>query len=152
MEYDFHTRFIELAAEINERMPYHVTSYIMEAVNARGKSLKGARVLVMGVAYKKDVADVRESPSLRLIQLLHDKEAEVSYNDPYVPEIQLPGGTLTSIELTGENLSSMDCVVIATNHSSYNLKQIAARSKLIFDTRGVTRGLNNDNIIRLGEG
>ncbi|MFC1986955.1 nucleotide sugar dehydrogenase [Chloroflexota bacterium] len=151
MEYDFHTRFIELAAEINEQMPYYVASRIMEALNAKGKSLNSARVLVLGAAYKNDVADIRESPSIRVIQLLHDKGAAVSYNDSYIPEIQLPWGTLTSVELTEENLSSADCVVIATSHSSYDLKQIAAQSKLIFDTRGVTRGLKNDNIIRLGE-
>ncbi len=150
-EYDFHTRFIELAAEINERMPYHVTDRIMEAVNDRGKSLKGAKVLVLGVAYKKDVADLRESPSLHLIQLLQTKGAEVSYNDPYIPEIQLPRGNLNSMELTEKNVSAADCVVIATSHSRYNLKQIAGQAKLIFDTRGVTRGLKNKNIIRLGE-
>ena len=150
-EYDFHTRFIELAAEINERMPYHVTDRIMEAVNDRGKSLKGAKVLVLGVAYKKDVADLRESPSLHLIQLLQAKGAAVSYNDPYIPEIQLPRGNLSSMDLTEKTVSAADCVVIATSHSRYDLKQIAGQAKLIFDTRGVTRGLKNKNIIRLGE-
>ncbi len=150
-EYNFHTRFIELAAEINERMPYHVTSRIMEALNTCGKSLNGAKVLVLGVAYKKDVGDIRESPSLKLIQFLKEKGAEIGYNDPYIPEIQLPLDTLASVDLTKECLSSMDCIIIATDHSCYNLEEIVTSSKLVFDTRGVTRGLRYDNIVRLGE-
>lgn len=149
-EYDFHTRFIELAAEINEQMPYYVGSRIMEALATRGKSLNGAKVLVLGVAYKKDVEDTRESPSIKLIQHLLERGAQVSYNDPYVPEIQLPQATLTSVETNEECLSSMDCVVIATNHSCYTLEEIIAWSPLVFDTRGVTKGLKDENIIRLG--
>lgn len=149
-EYDFHTRFIELAAEINEQMPYYVGSRIMEALATRGKSLNGAKVLVLGVAYKKDVEDTRESPSIKLIQHLLERGAKVSYNDPYVPEIQLPQATLTSVEINEECLSSMDCVVIATNHSCYTLEEIIAWSPLVFDTRGVTKGLKDENIIRLG--
>lgn len=150
-EYDFHTRFIELAAEINEQMPRHITSRIMESLNTQGRSLNGAKVLVLGAAYKKDVEDLRESPSLRLIELLQEKGAKVSYNDPYISKIQLSEGTLTSVELTEESLSSADCVVIATDHSIYDLEQIAARAKLVFDTRGATKGLKHDNIVRLGE-
>ncbi|MFC1989835.1 nucleotide sugar dehydrogenase [Chloroflexota bacterium] len=151
MEYDFHIRFIELAAEINERMPYHVTLLIMEALNAQGKSLNGAKVLVIGVAYKKDVEDVRESPSLKLIQLLQEKGAKVSYSDPYIPQIRLTQGKLDSVDLSEEYLSSADCTVIATNHSCYDLEQIVAWSKLVFDTRGATKHLRNANIVRLGE-
>ncbi len=150
-EYDFHTRFIELAAEINERMPYHVTSRIIEALNNHGKSLNGAKVLVLGVTYKKDVGDIRESPSLKLIKSLREKGAMVSYNDPYIPELQLDPDSLTSVDLTKEYLSSMDCVVIATNHSGYDPEEIVTSSKLVFDTRGATRGLMGDNIVRLGE-
>ncbi len=150
-EYDFHTRFIELAAEINERMPYYVVSRIMEALNARGTSLNGADVLVLGAAYKKDVRDIRESPSLKLIQLLQQEGAKVSYNDPYIQKIELSRGTLTSVELTEECVSSADCVLIATDHKSYNLEQVVTWSKLVFDTRGATRGLRYYNIVRLGE-
>ena len=150
-EHDFHTRFIELAAEINERMPYHVVSGIMEVLNARGKSLKGAKVLVLGITYKKDTSDIRESPSLKIIQLLQEREAKVSYNDPYILNIQFPTGNLTSMELTEKSLSSVDCVVIATDHSCYNVNEVIAHSKLIFDTRGVTRQLKSNNIVRLGE-
>ena len=150
-EYGFHTRFIELAAEINERMPYYVTSRIMEALNACGRSLKAAKVLVLGVAYKKDVADTRESPSLKLIQLLSEKGAKVKYHDPYIPTVQLDQDTLVSVELTDESLSWADCVVVATAHECYDMEKIVASSKLVFDSRGVTRGLPGDNIVRLGE-
>ncbi len=150
-EYDFHTRFIELAAEINEQMPYYVTSHIMEALNNHGKSLKGARVLVLGVTYKKDVTDLRESSSLKLIQLLGEKGADVNYNDPYIAKIQVSQDTLASVELTRECLSSADCVVIATDHSGYDYQHIVDNASLVFDTRGVTRRIKGNNIVRLGE-
>ena len=150
-ELDFHTRFIELAAEINEHMPYHVVSRILEALSARGKGLKGARVLVLGVAYKKDVEDTRESPALKIIQLLCEKGAEVSYNDPYIPQIHVPAGDMESVKLSGKYLASMDCVVIATDHSCYDMGEVAAHAKLVFDTKGATRRLRSDNIVRLGE-
>jgi UDP-N-acetyl-D-glucosamine dehydrogenase len=150
-EFDFHTRFIELAAEINEHMPYHVVFRIVEVLSARGKSLNGAKVLVLGVAYKKDVEDTRESPALKIIQLLHEKGAEVSYNDPYVPQIHVSAGDMKSVELGGECLASVDCVIIAADHSCYNMEQLITRAKLVFDTRGVTRGLKGNNIVRLGE-
>jgi UDP-N-acetyl-D-glucosamine dehydrogenase len=150
-EFDFHTRFIELAAEINEHMPYHVVFRILEALNDRGKSLNGAKVLVLGAAYKKDVEDTRESPSLKIIELLHEKGAEVNYNDPYVSQIHVPAGDMESMELSQKCLASMDCVVIATDHSCYNIAEIVARARLVIDTRGVTRGLKRANIVRLGE-
>ena len=150
-ELDFHTRFIELAAEINEHMPYHVVSRIFEALSAQGKSLKGAKILVLGVAYKKDIEDTRESPALKIIQLLCEKGAGVSYNDPYVPQIHVPAGDMESAGLTKKCLASADCVVIATDHSCYNMGEVIAQAKLVFDTRGTTRGLEGDNIVRLGE-
>jgi UDP-N-acetyl-D-glucosamine dehydrogenase len=148
-EYDFHTRFIELAAEVNERMPYYVTSRIMEALNFSGKSLNEARVLVLGVTYKKDVEDIRESPALKIIQLLGEKGASVSYNDPYIAKIQIDKDTLNSVELTEEHLSLADCVVIATDHSHYDYQHIADKASLVFDARGITKKLKNNNIIRL---
>ncbi len=150
-EYDFHTRFIELAAEINEQAPYYVVSRIMEVVDASGKSLKGARVLVLGAAYKRDVGDLRESPSLKVIEILREKGADVTYNDPFIPQLELGEDSLVSVELTDDNLSSADCVVIATDHSCYDLDKIIALSRLVFDCRGATRGLNGPNVFRLGE-
>jgi len=150
-EFDFHTRFIELAAEINEHMPYHIVFRIIEALNTRGKSLNGAKILVLGVAYKKDVEDTRESPALKIIQLLGAKGAEVSYNDPHVAKVQLLHDTFMSVALTEECLSSADCVVIATDHSNYDYPYILSKASLVFDTRGATRGLKQANIVRLGE-
>ena len=150
-EYDFHTRFIELAAEINERMPYYVTSCIMDALNTKGKSLKGTPVLVLGVAYKKDVADARESPSMKLVELLLEKGADLRYNDPHIPSIKVADHTLYSVELTDTQLSEAECTVISTDHSAYDLKRIVAASKTVFDARGATRGLKQPNIVRLGE-
>jgi len=148
-EYDFHTRFIELAADINENMPYYVASRIMEALNSVGKSLNDARVLVLGVAYKKDVDDVRESPSLKLIQLLREKGADLSYNDPYIGSIQIAEENLVSLELTDESLSTSDCVVIATDHSCYDYQNITDKASLVFDARGATKKLRSNRIIRL---
>jgi len=149
-EFDFHTRFIELAAEINEHMPHYVVFRIMEALNAVGKSLNRAKVFILGVTYKKDVEDTRESPCLKLIQLLREKGANVSYHDPYVPKLQFPQNSLASTELNKKSLSSADCVVIATDHSCYNIGEVIAQAKLIFDTRGATKALKGNNIVRLG--
>ena len=148
-EYDFHTRFIELAADINEHMPYYVVSRITDAINSKNKSLHGARVLVLGVAYKRDVDDLRESPSLKLIELLCEKGANVSYNDPYVANIRIYENNLRSVELTDRQLASADCVVIATDHSCYDFRNIAQKADLVFDTRGATGKLRNKNIVRL---
>ena len=148
-EYDFHTRFIELATDINEQMPYYVTSRITSILNTDNKSVKGAKILILGVAYKKDVEDTRESPSLKLIKLLNEKEANLSYNDPYVASITITESTLSSINLTDETLSLADCVVIATDHSCYNYKHIVNIAHLVFDTKGVTKKLLGTNIVRM---
>ncbi|MEE9591085.1 MAG: nucleotide sugar dehydrogenase [Thermodesulfobacteriota bacterium] len=137
-EYDFATRFIELAGEINTHMPYYVIQRVMEALNERGKALKGARVLVLGIAYKKDIDDMRESPSFHIIELLQKKGAMVDYNDPYVPKLpKLRGYNLSmdSVKLTEDVLSSYDCVLIITDHSAYDYKWIVEHSRLIVDTR-----------------
>ena len=148
-DHDFRTRFIELAAEINEQMPDYITSRLEAALKASGKSLKGAALLVLGVTYKKDLEDLRESPALKLIQLLREKGARVSYNDPYIEKVQVGKETMTSVKLNEETISAADCVVIATNHSHYDYQHIADRANLVFDTRGATRELKNSNIIRL---
>ena len=151
-EYNFHTRFIELAAEINESMPIHIAERIGEALNKHGKSIQGTKLLVLGVAYKKNVSDTRESPSIKLIEILQNKGAEVSYNDPYVPGIEISDHSLISEKLSPKKLTSYDCVIIATDHSDYDFDDIIDNSKLIFDTRGITKNLSNDNkIFRLGE-
>lgn len=139
-EYDFHTRFIELAGEINAQMPYYVVQKIIEAVNEVGKSIKGARVLVLGVAYKRDVDDMRESPSLKIIEILEKKGALVDYNDPYIPEIpklRKYNFHKKSVPLTPESIREYDCVVVATDHSVYDARFLLEHAKVIVDTRNL---------------
>jgi UDP-N-acetyl-D-glucosamine dehydrogenase len=150
-EYDFHTRFIELAAEVNEHMPYYVAFRIMEKLNDIGVMLNGADILVLGITYKKDSKDLRESPILKIIKVLIDKGACVSYSDPYVPSLNYDGIELKSVPLNNKNISAADCILITTDHSSFDYKNIISRAKLVYDTRGVTRGTHSKNIIRLGE-
>ena len=142
-EYDFATRFIELAGEINTEMPYHVVNAVAAALNDRRKSIKGSKILLLGVAYKKDVDDLRESPSLKLLELLTARGALIDYNDPYFPALfkmrHYDFSDKRSIELTPENLSAHDCVLIATDHSSYDYNAIVKNSQLVVDTRNATR-------------
>jgi UDP-N-acetyl-D-glucosamine dehydrogenase len=147
-EYDFATRFIELAGEINTSMPYHVISSVGDALNDRQKSLKGSKVLLLGVAYKKDVDDLRESPSLKLLELLMARGAKVDYNDPYFPALHkmrhYDYSAMRSVELTPATLGSYDCVLIATDHTSYDYEMIVSASKLVIDTRNATRRVTKD--------
>ncbi len=142
-EYDFSTRFIELAGEINTNMPYVVVDSVARALNDHAKAMKGAKVLVLGVAYKKDVDDLRESPTLKIMQLLRERGAKIDYNDPYFAELHkmrhFDFSGMKSVALNGQNLGAYDCVVIATDHSSYDYAAIVAGSKLVVDTRNATR-------------
>lgn len=150
-EYDFHVRFIELAATVNDSMPYYVLSRTTTALGAHGKTLKGAKTLILGVAYKKDISDARESPSLKIIELLEKRGATVSYHDPHIPEIALPnpGVKLRSISLTDEALAAVDCVIIATDHSGLDYDHVAGKARLVIDTRNVLRGNGGRHVVRL---
>jgi UDP-N-acetyl-D-glucosamine dehydrogenase len=150
-EYDFHTRFIELAAQVNEHMPYYVVFRIMEKLNEVGIMLNGANILILGVTYKKDTEDLRESPILKVINILTGKGARISYNDPYVAKLNYDGIELKSVQLTDKQVSSADCVVIATDHSIYDFDRIIKNAKLVYDTRGITRKKRSKKIARLGE-
>jgi UDP-N-acetyl-D-glucosamine dehydrogenase len=147
-EYDFATRFIELAGEINTAMPYHVVDAVASALNERQKSLKGAKILLMGVAYKKDVDDLRESPSLKLLELLTSKGAVLDYNDPYFPALHkmrhYDFSNMKSVDLKPEKIGGYDCVLIATDHSSYDYEAIVRDAKLVVDTRNATRRVQKD--------
>ena len=142
-EFDFATRFIELAGEINTSMPYHVVSSVADALNERQKSLKGSKILLLGVAYKKDVDDLRESPSLKLLELLTARGAKLDYNDPYFPALHkmrhYDFSQMRSVELTPAALASYDCVLIATDHTSYDYNAIVDAAKLVVDSRNATR-------------
>jgi len=142
-EYDFSTRFIELAGEVNTAMPYHVVESVAEALNQHKKSLKGAKLLVLGVAYKKDVDDIRESPTLKIMEILEKRGAEFDYNDPYFPHLHkmrhYDYSHLKSVPLNAEMLGKYDAVIIATDHSSYDYAAIVDAARLVIDTRNATR-------------
>ena len=148
-EWDFRTRFIELAGEINTNMPYHVLASVSGALNTRKKSVNGAKVLVLGVAYKKDIDDLRESPSLTIIELLQKDGAQVSYHDPYFPFIGK--GRKYDLQMTRSELKDLgqyDCVLIVTDHSDYDYKHIVQEAQLVVDTRNATRGIQSPKIVR----
>jgi UDP-N-acetyl-D-glucosamine dehydrogenase len=148
-EWDFRTRFIELAGEINIGMPYHVIESVAKALNRQKKALNGSRVLILGVAYKKDIDDLRESPALTIIELLQKEGAEVCYNDPYIPMIGKGRKyDLQMKSLPVENLGQYDCVLIVTDHSDYDYAAIVRESRLVVDTRNATRGIQDAKIVR----
>ena len=146
-QYGMPTRFIELAGEINTNMPQYVITRTMEALNQKKKSLKGAKVLVLGLAYKKDIDDLRESPSIELIELLKDKGAKVDYNDPHIPKTHKQREhdlQMTSKELSARMLASYDVVVISTDHSDYDYNWIVKNAKLIVDTRNAAKNVRTN--------
>src|SRR6202041_2438098 len=138
-----------LAGEINTNMPYHVLASVASALNRHKKSLNGSRILVLGVAYKKDIDDLRESPSLTIIELLQKEGAEVSYNDPYFPTVGK--GRKYDLQMKCaplDNLGQYDCVLIVTDHSDYDYQRIVRESQLVVDTRNATRGIQSPKIVR----
>jgi UDP-N-acetyl-D-glucosamine dehydrogenase len=148
-EFDFRTRFIELAGEINNNMPYHVLSSIGGALNQHKKSVNGARVLILGVAYKKDIDDLRESPALTIIELLQHEGAQVSYHDPYFPFIGKGRKYDLQMKRTElEKLGQYDCSVIVTDHSDYDYKKIVGEAQLVVDTRNATKGIASPKVVR----
>jgi UDP-N-acetyl-D-glucosamine dehydrogenase len=147
--FNFRTRFIELADEINSKMPEYVVYRLFETLNEVGKSIKGARILILGVAYKKDIGDIRESPVLEIIKLILEKGGEVIYNDPYVPEFDFLGKRWSSLEITDEVLEASDCVLIHTNHSVYKWDYIAKKARLVLDTRNAVNGAGLGNVYKL---
>ena len=148
-QFDFRTRFIELAGEVNTAMPYFVIDQIAAGLNEHAKPIKGSRILVLGLAYKRDIDDLRESPSLTIIELLRQRGAEVAYNDPYFP--QVGHGRHYALNMTNtplENLGSYDAVVIVTDHSSYDYAAIVEQAQLVIDTRNATKGIESAKIVR----
>ncbi len=152
-EFEVNTKFIELAGEINTYQPYYVVERAMEALNFHKKTLNGSKVLLLGASYKKNVDDTRESPSLKLIELLRERGAEVDYNDPYIPKLPPTRKykfDMDSVELTKENLSKYDLILLSTNHDDYDYKFIHDNSKLILDTRNAfkIKGITNGKIFK----
>ena len=148
-QFDFRTRFIELAGEINMAMPYFVLENLAAGLNEHRKSIKGAKILVLGLAYKRDIDDLRESPSLTIIELLRERGAIVAYNDPYFPTVGR--GRHYDLNMTSaplDDLAQYDAAVIVTDHSSYDYQAIVERSQLVVDTRNATRGIDSAKIVR----
>jgi UDP-N-acetyl-D-glucosamine dehydrogenase len=149
-EYDFATRFIELAGEINSNMPHFVVQRVFGVLNLQGKPLKGSKILVLGIAYKKDIDDNRESPGIKIIDLLQKEGAVVAYNDPHIPRNtgmrHYPGLDLTSTPLTAEALQQADLVLLVTDHTAYDYAWIASQARLIVDTRNAFKGVPGDHI------
>ncbi len=146
---NYTTRFIELASEINQEMPHYVFQKIQSALNERKQALKGARVLLLGVAYKKNVSDVRESPAYEVAKLLEDAGAKLSYSDPHVPSWKTEGASYRSQGLSGAALKNCDCAVILTDHQDFDYRKIVAQAPLIVDTRNATKGLPQKKVVRL---
>ncbi len=152
-EYDFHSDFIELAARTNENMPFYVMDLIIRSLSMSGASLKSAKLLFLGVAFKKDVDDIRNSPALKVMELLLQRGAQnLSYNDPHVKSVKLGGRMLESQTLTDDVIGKADCVIITTAHSSYDFEKIVQNAKLVVDTRNATKSVrsNKSKVIRLG--
>lgn len=150
----FEARFIGLAEEVNSHMPRHVVQLVQDGLNSQGKPVKGSRVLVIGVAYKRDINDVRESPALGIVDQLMHKGAEVSYHDPFIPEMTLDGrGSLAGVPLADETLGACDCAIIVTDHSGVDYARVLRLAPLVVDTRNVTRKLGlpeyEEKIVRL---
>ncbi|HWK30906.1 MAG TPA: nucleotide sugar dehydrogenase, partial [Terriglobales bacterium] len=147
-EFDFHTRFIELAGEINNAMPYHVIAAVSKALNGHKKAMNGSKILVLGLAYKKDIDDLRESPSLTIIELLQKEGCEVKYNDPYFATVGRGRKYNLNMKNTPlENLGQYDAVLIVTDHTDYPYERIVNESKLVIDTRNATKGIKSDKIV-----
>ncbi len=148
-QFDFHTRFIELAGEVNGAMPYFVLDQTIQALNQQRKPLNGSRILVLGLSYKRDIDDLRESPSLAIIELLRARGAEVSYHDPYFAHVGRGRNyDLNLSRASLDDLGAYDCVLIATDHSDYDYARIAREAQLLIDTRNATKGIESANIVR----
>ena len=145
----FEARFIELAGMVNSYMPYHVVNKIADALNQRGKCLKAAKILILGVAYKRDIDHVREAPALDIIKMLGEKGAKINYIDPYVPQLALDSYTLTPQTLDRPTLRDQDCVVIITAHSNIDYSLVAQHAPLIVDTRNDLKGISGEHIVKL---
>lgn len=147
----YNARIIELASEINTNMPRYVVQRVQDALNERGVAIKGARILILGAAYKPDVSDMRESPALDVIGLLKAKNAHVEYYDPYIPSIEHEGWGLSSVLSLNDAVKNADCVVIITDHSAVDYEEIAKNASLVFDSRNVmgSIGIDTENIVRM---
>jgi UDP-N-acetyl-D-glucosamine dehydrogenase len=151
-EYDFNTRFIELAGEVNTSMPDYVVAKIIDGLNKNGQCLKNSKILILGIAYKKDTDDIRESPALEIINILKNKGAKVYYHDPHIPSFsgirRYPQLAMKCVRLTEKKMEKYDCAVIVTDHTQYDYRWVVKNSKLLVDTRNATKKFRNSKIIK----
>jgi UDP-N-acetyl-D-glucosamine dehydrogenase len=148
-QFDFHTEFIELAGKTNENIPYYVVNKTAESLNEHEKSIKGSKILVLGLAYKKDIGDTRESPALKIIALLEKLGARISYHDPYVLSQSIGASTHKSIDLNKETVAKSDCVLLITDHTAIDYSMVVDNSKLIVDTRNKLKDFTGSHIVRI---
>jgi UDP-N-acetyl-D-glucosamine dehydrogenase len=148
-QYGFESRFIELAGVVNGQMPHYTVDKVVEALNRFRKAVNGAKVLVLGVAYKKNISDVRESPALDILQLLSKKGAQLSYCDPHVPEVREAGFVLKASTFNAGTLRKADCVVVVTDHAAFDYKLVAREAKVVVDTRNALKGMNGKKVIKI---
>lgn len=148
-QFDFRTEFIDLSGRINENMPYYVIDRLMDALNEQRKPLADSKVLILGVAYKADIDDMRESPAIRIAELLCDKQADISYHDPYVPSFVISGEAVPAVELTPETVAAADVVLIITAHKGIDYAMVAENAQLVLDTRNAMAGLSDPKVVLL---
>jgi UDP-N-acetyl-D-glucosamine dehydrogenase len=148
-QFDFHTEFIELAGKVNENMPYYVVTRLMESLNEARKSLAGSKVLMLGVAYKADIDDMRESPAIKIASLMREKSADIVYHDPWVGRFTVEGREVPPVPLTEAVLASVDAVVIVTDHTNVDYDAVVRHAPLILDTRNALRGFDGGKVVRL---
>ncbi|MDZ4063951.1 MAG: nucleotide sugar dehydrogenase, partial [Coriobacteriia bacterium] len=148
-EYDFHTEFIELSGKTNEFMPYYVVQRLMDALNGHRKSLGGSRVLILGVAYKADIDDMRESPAIKIAELLLAKESDLVFHDPFVARFAVGGAEIPRVDLTAEEVAAADAILLVTDHSNVDYELVASSAALVLDTRNALRAYDGDNVARL---
>ena len=148
-QFDMHTEFIELAGKTNEAMPYYVVERLANALNTHRKPIAGSRILILGIAYKANIDDMRESPAIKIAELLHTKEADVVYHDPYVSQFRVGGVEIPQIALTAETLAAVDAVVVVTDHSSVDYRLVVGESQLILDTRNALKAFDDPKVVRL---
>jgi UDP-N-acetyl-D-glucosamine dehydrogenase len=150
-EYDFYTNFITRAAEVNANMPYFVVEKLARVLAQRGGDVRGRRVLLLGVSFKRNVGDIRNSSALKMLELLEARGLDVAYHDPLVPSLRLGPRELASVALGPEALAAADCVVIHTDHDAFDYEAIVEHARLVFDTRNATRDVRSDRsrVIRL---
>jgi UDP-N-acetyl-D-glucosamine dehydrogenase len=148
-QFGFESRFIELAGVVNGQMPHYTVDRVGEALNRFQKSINGSKVLVLGVAYKKNISDVRESPALDILHLLSEKGARLSYCDPYVPEVRDAGLSLKATTFSASTVRKANCVLVVTDHAAFDYRMVARESKVVVDTRNALKGYNGKKIVKL---